>query len=607
MSKSPFKNIISGYENPVYPTEFGGEINTGVKFAEHSFSGSMTVRKQKLVSMGIFRLFRNLGRMISYTSTRGYGAFFLCYGLLTVTSELAKEYLGVAGTDVLFPAILGAVLALLAIPLLVVDKPFCMALQDFAFTDYLFFEFFSIKRMHRLTKERALPPFVMASFGIILAALGMFFGAREVFMVAIAAVAVYISFISPEFAFFSTIVMLPLFPLFNNGIAILACMIAAAFISFMRKVVFGKRVYSIEQYDVLVMLFSLCVLVSGIFMQGFASFNDSLTLIIFLVGYPLASNLIANRRLAECAMGAIVISSVLTAVYASFEISSVITGGGLEALADYSVKATFESSGAFAAFLIVAILAGGYFAVIDRRPLMRLIYAALLLAEAALLVLTGRLDAIVSLIIGALAYLIIRYARKLSSFTFLLLPLSLAVLLLPDGLFDFMPFTFGSGSSVAERIELWRSSLEMLGDHLFLGVGIGSESFSSVILVYGQSATNSSSLLLEIACEAGILALIVFLMLFAVRFIHFTVYRDYILESHVTHLSQSALVMLCALIAFGMTEYFWLDTEMYYLFWCIFGIGSAAFRIAKREHDDRVMYYGDLMSVDSSVLDVKLK
>ena len=607
MSKSPFRNILSGYETEVYPTESGGEIHTGVKFAEYTLSGNMTKRKKKLVSLGIVRFLQHLVRMISYTSTRGYGALFLCYGLLTVTSELAKEYFGVAGTDVVFPSVLGAIFALLAIPLLVVDKPFCIALQDFELTDYLFFEFFSIKRMHRQTSTRAIPPLVMAVFGIAFAALGMFFGARQVFAVSLAAVAIYISFVAPEFAFFSTIVMLPAFPLLSNGIVILACMIMAAFISFMRKVIFGKRVYSIEQYDVLVMLFTFCILISGIFMQGLDSFESSLSLIIFAMGYPLASNLIANRRLAESALGAIIISSLLTAVQTVCEISSLLIGGGIAALADYSARATFETSGAFAAFLLASAFSVGYFAVTDKRRSMRIICGVLFIIEVLMLVTTGRFDAIAALVIGMLIYAILRHAKKLSAFAFLLLPMPLLILLLPDGAFSFMPFAFGSGITVAERMELWGASIEMLGNNIFLGVGIGSESFGSVIVNYGNAAQNSANLLLEIACEAGIFALVVFLLLFAVRFVHFIVYREYIWESRVTHLSQSALVMLFTLIAFGMTEYFWLDTEVYYLFWCIFGIGSAAFRIAKREHDDRVMYYGDLMSVDSSVMDVRIK
>ena len=599
----PLKNIISGYESPTYPTEDGGEIKTGLKFIERSLSGSMTSRKKKLLSLGILRFFARLGQTVSYTGTRGYGALFLSYGLLTVTLELAKEYFGVSGTEILFPSILGAMLTILAIPLLMMDKPFCIAMQDFAVTDYVFFEFFSIKRMHRQTQARAIPPFVMAIIGALLAALGTFLGARTVFAALAAVVAIYLSFIAPEFAFFSTIIMLPLVSAMGRGMLVLTCMIVAAFISFMRKVVFGKRVYSIEQYDVLTVVFVFFMLLSGIFMQGLDSFESSVSLLLLALGYPLASNLIANRRLAENALGAVVISSLLTLGYTAFEVAKLLVGGGVSALEGYSARATFDSPGAFAAFILAAIFSVGYFAATSKRRFVRVMCVPLLLIYGAMLILTGRADGVLALLAGVLAYMMIRRVRRRSGFVFLLLPLPLVVLLLPVGLFDFMPFAFGG----FEYNELWGASFKMLGDHLLLGVGMGSDSFSSAILDYGQVAGNSSSLFLEVACEAGIFALVALLVLFAVRFLHFAVYGDYISHSRVTHLAKSAFVMLFAMLALGMTDYFWSDTAVYYLFWCVFGIGSAALRIAKREHDDKVMYYGDLMSVDSSVMDVKLK
>lgn len=607
MSRTPFKNILSGYETPVYTTEYGGEINTGVKFVERSLSGSMTSRKKKLLSLGIMKFFGRLARIISYTSTRGYGALFLSCGLLTVTSELAKAYFNVAGADVLFTSILGAILALLAIPMLMVDKPFCIALQDFALTDYLFFEFFSIKRMHRQAKERVIPPFVMAVFGILFAALGMFLGTRAVFAVLAAAVAVYLSFASPEFAFFSTIIIIPVVPLFERGMLVLMCMIGAAFISFMRKVLFGKRVYSIEQYDILVILFAALILVSGIFKQGLPSFENSLSLLVMALGYPLANNLIANRRLAECALGAIAISALLTAGYTAIELVGLLSVGGASALGGYTAHAAFSSEGIYAAFLLTAFFSSGYFAVTAKSRPMRAFHIFVIALDLIQLILTGRVDALLALLAGSVAYALIRYTGKLAIIAAVILPLPLLVLLIPDGALSFMPIALDGGYTVAERFELWGASLRMLADNLLIGVGIGADSFSSAISEYGQTAPNSACFFIEIACEAGIFALIAFLLLLAVRAIHYAVYRDYITESRVTHLSQSAFAMTYVLVSIGMTEYFWADTTVYYLFWCIFGIGSAALRISKREHDDRVIYYGDLMSVDSSVMNVKLR
>ena len=607
MAKTFFKNLIKGYETPIYPREDGGEINTGVKFFERSFSGSVTSRKKKILTSGIYRMFARFVTMGSYTGTRGYGSLFLSYGLMTVIYEIAKAYFNLPGDGAALPTVIGVIMAILAIPLMLVDKPFCIALQDFPITEYLFFEFFSIKRMQRHTEVRGIPAFLMAMFGVMLASAGIFFGTMTVLAVLVAVVAIYFSFVAPEFAFFSTVVMLPIFPAFESGKTVLIAMIAAAFLSLMRKVVFGKRVYSVEQYDLVISALMIVILASGIFMRGIESFESSLLILLLSLGYSLASNLITNRRLAESALGAIVISSTFTVAYTVYEIVTLVMQSGPEALLGYSATATFRTNGAYAAFLLMAIFASGYFASTSGRRSLRVRYAIILVLNILALILTGRFDAPVALVAGLLVYKIMRKSRKFAPFSAILVFLPLLLFLFPAEIFDAALATVGANYTKAEYIQLWSASVAMFLKNPFAGVGIGSDSFSSEIAGYGQIvADNSSSFLIELACEAGALALLVFLVLLAVRLYHRTRYRNYIVESHVTHLSFVSAAMMTALIAFGMTEYIWADETLLYLFWCIFGIGSATLRIAKREHDDRVMYYGDLMTADTSVIDVKI-
>lgn len=608
MAKSSLKKLLAGYETPVYPREDGGEINTGIKFKEHAFSGSITARKKKLLSSAVVGFFSRITKMISSTSTHGFGALFLSYGLLTLIYEISKVYVDGFVTDAVFPLALGALLIILAIPLLIIDKPFSMALQDFAPTDYLFFEFFSIKRMNRQTTERGLSPLLMAILGLVLATCGMFFDFRAVFFAIVATVAVYLSFISPEFAFFSTIIFLPVFPLLGNGRLMLACMIGAAFLSFLRKVIFGKRVYSAEQYDLVIALLMTVILAVGIFVRGMESFESSIWILVFSIGYPLASNLLTNRRVAELAIGAMVGSSLFPIIYTVCEVISTIANDGFSALAYYSATATFHSSGAYAAFLLTVIFASAYFISIAKRKSLRARYAVVLVLDVITLLLTRRVDAILALVAGLIAYKIMRRGRRLAPLAAFAVIIPLLPIWLPEGVYNAVFADFGMGYTKTEILELWRASVEMLKDKLLVGVGIGADSFSSVIAEYGHGAVeNSSALLLEIACEAGIFALAIFLVLLLVRLRHRSVYRDYIAESHVTHLSCISAAMVTMLVAFGMTEYIWADQMICYLFWCIFGIGSATLRIAKREHDDRVMYYGDLTTVDSSVIDVKVR
>jgi hypothetical protein len=69
---------------------------------------------------------------------------------------------------------------------------------------------------------------------------------------------------------------------------------------------------------------------------------------------------------------------------------------------------------------------------------------------------------------------------------------------------------------------------------------------------------------------------------------------------------MSALAVF-ALICFGTFANVFADITVYYLFFSVFGVLSATLRIAKKEHDDRLGYYGDSRSADSSVIDIRLR
>ena len=58
---------------------------------------------------------------------------------------------------------------------------------------------------------------------------------------------------------------------------------------------------------------------------------------------------------------------------------------------------------------------------------------------------------------------------------------------------------------------------------------------------------------------------------------------------------------------YGVFNYVWADMTMYYLFWCVFGLGSAVLRISKQEFDDRVAYFSDGSAEDSSSIDITIR
>ena len=149
----------------------------------------------------------------------------------------------------------------------------------------------------------------------------------------------------------------------------------------------------------------------------------------------------------------------------------------------------------------------------------------------------------------------------------------------------------------------------MLKDNLFLGVGIGEESFFEEIRKYSlvYSYHNSGNFLLEIACEAGIISLAAFILIYVVRVRHRSIYQPYVKNSSVSKISGYTTSITVMLMVYGSFNYIWADMTMYYLFWCVFGLGSASLRVAKGEFDDRVAYFSDGSAEDSSSIDISIR
>ena len=80
----------------------------------------------------------------------------------------------------------------------------------------------------------------------------------------------------------------------------------------------------------------------------------------------------------------------------------------------------------------------------------------------------------------------------------------------------------------------------------------------------------------------------------------------YVRNSQIELMSNLSAACLFCFLAFGTVNYLWSDISAYYLFWCIFGIGSAALRVAKKDYDDRALYYEESSALDSSVIDIEI-
>ncbi len=603
MAKHRPVEFLLGYRRDA---EYGPRFNT------LTLTGNVTRSRSRLVRV-LVDAGEALARTMSYTSTRSYGLFLLGFGFLTFLLHFLRSYID--GTALpIFALVAGGVMTLLGVPLTCFDLPLSMALQDFSLTDYVFFEFFCIKRMHRVDLHAdadrpgdrilVIRPFVALCLGLLLAALSVILPLWTLLLAVALLGYLFLTFTSPEFSFFLIFLAMPYLPLIERSDLILGCAVVVTFLSFIVKVALGKRVYYLERYDLLLGVFLLFFLISGVFVKGVESFGASLVVILFALGYVLTSSLVSNRRLAHCAINAVVISAIPVSVIAIVEAAGIISKNGYAGFG--GVSATFASPSSLAVYLIVVAVFSLYLAKVRRRTAAKLLYATVFILVFFALLTTAETWAFIAGFFGVIAYgaASIRRVGSIIAGVVSLLPYALLAfgertlsLLDKIPVFDAVGFT--------ELAARWSASFRMLADNLFVGVGVGGDSFLEELGKYSDlTYTDSGNFLLEIGCEAGILALAVFILMILLRLVHRTVYRRYTVGSEVHHLTDFSAVTLTVLLVYGAVNYLWSDFTLNYLFWCVFGIGSAALRVAKREFDDRAAYFSDGRSSDASSVDV---
>ncbi len=610
MDRKVIKGLLTGYE---IPDEKNGSSRAHRRKTYYSkrISGNGTAGDTPWL---VLRL-RKFWRSLYFIPCRIFGTFFLSLGLVTLLSHFAYYYFLQESPNVFVPLVIGVLETILSVFLLVSEKPLAIALQDGRLSEYLLFDFFCFKRVHRAQPPTKVSAFIAVMLGCVLATVGYFITPQLLLALLGGILFVVLSFSTPEFPFFLTLLLLPFLPLLPHPTAILCALVLISFISFVRKVYSGNRVFALEQYDLLILLFAAFYLVAGILRGGQASQMATPGFVILTLGYTLAGNLITNRRLAHRAVGALLFSSVPVSVLAIYQyvfglVQNRWLDEGFAGFVRGRACGTFDNPNIFAVYLLAITVISFGFLLESEGVTKKLLNAICFFLAAIALILTWCRGAWIALLITIPAYLCLRFLRRpglLLSFIFLL---PCAFLLMPEALqLRLLSVVDFNDSSIAYRLSIFRSSLSLLADNLLLGIGLGADTFYQAFMPYAEEgvvAPHSHNLLLQIGCEAGIFPLIIFVLLILTRMRHLSVYSHYIRRGSTRSVTVFSTLALFALLIFGLTDYIWFAPPMYYLFFFLFGAGNASLRITKEDADSQRSYRGDSSRADFSAIDINL-
>ena len=545
-----------------------------------------------------------------------YGSTIFAFGLMTVLLNLVDYYLRSQPGSPASALTSGAVLMLLSIPLLFINTPLLEFMLNHKFTDILLFEILCMKRVAISDTRREESGWIYpVLIGAMIAVVGYFTSLTAVLLILALLIFAALAFSSPEFSLIATVAVLPAIPLLSFPTLAISALVGITAVSFVSKVFLGKRLYHFEQYDAIISFFIVFVLISGTFNKDFNSFAKAISLILLTFSYFLASNIIINKRLADNMINVLLFTSIPTAIYAIIDyfFLSGMPSGWIDPSTSPDITrratATFGNPNIYAVYLLVTVIFALTFSFDKTKSKnTRIYYGAVFALNGYAMVLTWTRGAWLALIFALAAFAVIRSRRAPKALLITLASLPIAITIMPESVIQRLLSSLNlSDSSILSRLSIWRSSIAMMLDNLFIGIGVGDKAFSEEFLKYAEdsvSAPHSHNLFLEIGCEFGIFALLLFVFIILTRIRHRASYARYVRKSTVNILSLISGTAFFALITYGMTDYIWYNTTMYALFWLVFGLGSATLRIAKKEYLDSVIPIDDYTSESFASADI---
>lgn len=537
--KSGLIKIIDGYEN----------TRLGKRFLSFSYSGSVSSKNKKSKTLMLHKLGERISSFFAATRSTCYGAFFVSFGLAVLLFYFFNDFTGAYEGRNIVTLTLGIVCSLISIPLLLVDKPSHRMVSESRLLDYVFFEFFCMKRAWSPEEKRGAPTLVGVIFGVLLATLGILIPVGNLALAVGALVIVYLSFSSPEFPYLLSLLMIPYSAYLPYATLISSLLVTLSFVSFFRKAVSGKRVVNIEQYDAVILIILTLVCIYAAFNREGTQFADYLVIISLFMGYTLASNIIINRRLADSISNVLVVATLPIALYV--DVSRVISFIAEGPVADASpALALSVVASAILSIRLVKHASGFVKAVYALVMSLHILSVGLMLSPVYA----------IALAVGMLTTVLYRAGKY---FSFLIAPVCFALALshlLPASIkAPIYAFLSIDGATLVERL------------------------FSTV---------------------TGVVIFVLVILLFLIRIRHRIVYSVFFEGTHLTGISVGYAGAIVALMLILSSFPDMLSNFTLYLLLSVFGMGSAALRIAKSESDNAELYFEYSKSIDSSTLNI---
>lgn len=248
------------------------------------------------------------------------------------------------------------------------------------------------------------------------------------------------------------------------------------------------------------------------------------------------------------------------------------------------VYSTLQNPNVLAEYLILAIPLGGAALLTTKSSTRRLLCFICCAFMCLCMVLTLSRGGWLGLLMAGAIFFILLNPRLM-----VLIPFALVALyfVMPDSVIArFASIGDLQDGSTSYRVSIWMGTINMLKDYWLCGIGPGTTAFNLVYPAYSYntaSAQHGHNLFLQILCDGGVCAFVVF---FAVIFVFCRCICGALSQSRSW---RSRCYLSAAIAAVGgfmvqsMTDYTFYNYRVALLFWVVLGLGAGFARLVREE------------------------
>lgn len=539
---------------------------------------------------GILLLWRKFMRFLIGCKLRLYGSFFITSGIYTALVYFLKKFVLESSTSDSSYILLALIFSLISLPLLMSGKTFAEAVSASSIGHFLVWDTFGIadEKLLSVKLKRGDNYNIAIIAGIIFGVLSYFIS--PLYLLAGIALVVFVALImaNPEIGVITTLILLPVFA-GNDKIVYLSICVLLYSVSYLIKLIRGKRVLTLELTDVFLIFFSVLVLLSGYVTSGRSDYaiGSSSTSVLLILGCIIAGTLMRTKAWQNRCMAALKYSGLAVAIISIWQFAAMKVDEVWNiqiAMPGIGQSVFFENKDYLAMFLTVSLLVSlaskyRHNDVIKKQRFLDIVVSFIV---ALALSLTGSMLGVIGIFSAIMMFGLIMNSKTITWAIFVTV-ISTSVFIILDGVLGFDINL--STDTTYSMIQTWKGTFAMLKDTFFCGVGAGGfkELYPSYAVNGFESASDSRSFFLRIVCDTGIVGC---LIVMAIIFLYMRNCFEFIRLRTTRDSKASIAAGLCAVVGIIIQSIccdIWDCRVLFYLIFAIIAIVGANSRTNRIE------------------------